>query len=910
MKMMSRLNSRLLFALVGTVALAGGLPSVHAASAPAAVMQASQDNVTRATLANGLRVVIVRDTLAPMVTTQITYLTGGYQSPVAAPGTGHALEHMMFRDSKGLTGVQLRKMTGKMGARNNAFTTEDATQYYFLAPSQYVDMLLHIESLRMRGAQLTDKGWSLERGAIEQEVSRNVSNPATLAYAEARQQLFAGTGYAHTALGSRATFDKTSSVDLRAFYDRWYQPNNAILVIVGDVDAQAVLAKVKQLFGDIPRGNVPKKAPLNLRPVKPVTIARTTPAATGGVRLMYRAPGRRSPDYAAMRVLVQALNNARSKFSALEASGKLMSVGVGMQAFSDSGIGSIGASFPKGGDSAEAVAELDHVLDDILAQGVSKELVATVQRKEKASFEFDKNDPANLASTWSDVLAWAGLNSPQEALDRILAVTPADVDRVAHKYFGTDRRITLVLTPSTDGKRPSDSKGFGGTETFASDDTEDAPLPEWARKQLANLQMPHWTLDPVTMRLDNGITLIVQPETISKTVVVRGQVDNNPDLQAPTGQKGIEWLLDGLFSYGTQALDRAAFHKALDDIAASGSAGRKFALQVPSEHFDRGMQLLAANMLRPRLPAEAFKVKQQSLAQSLKGQLDSPNYKMKRALYEGLLPAGDPDLRQATAEKMNSLTLKDVKDYYAKVFRPDMTTIVVVGDVTPEQAKAQVEKWFGGWKATGPKPNVVFAPVPANGASQKMVKNPYASQDKVYLAQLLAGMDSSNPDRYALQLGNQVLGGNGFASRLMQDIRVKHGYAYGARSNVQFDRSRTYFFVSYGSDADKVKPVNDLIYENIKRMRTTLVSDEDLLDAKQASIRSIPLRVASVGDIAGALLHWSVEGEPLDKPIVAARHYLDMTPEQVRAAYQKYIKPENMVQVVMGPVPEDYPEEH
>ena len=136
------------------------------AQAPAA--SAPQSNVLRATLDNGLRVVIVHDALAPMVTTQITYMAGSYETPAGFPGTAHALEHMMFRDSKGLSGAQLNEMTGKMGAENNAFTTNDATQYYFVAPAQYVDLLLKIEATRMRGAQLMDKDWGLEKGAIEQ----------------------------------------------------------------------------------------------------------------------------------------------------------------------------------------------------------------------------------------------------------------------------------------------------------------------------------------------------------------------------------------------------------------------------------------------------------------------------------------------------------------------------------------------------------------------------------------------------------------------------------------------------------------------------------------------------------------------------------------------------------------------
>ena len=238
--------------------LAGPWPA-RAASAPSAP---PSGGVLRAVLDNGLRVVIVRDALAPVVTTQVTYLAGGYQTPKGFPGTAHALEHMMFRGSKGLTGAQLNEITGKMGGESNAFTTNDATQYTFVAPSAYLDVLLRIEAGRMRGALLTDADWKLERGAIEQEVSRDISDPGFLAFERAERILYADTGYAEDPLGTRPSFDKTTSKMLRAFYEDWYQPGNAILVIVGDVDPPATLDNVKALFGSMTSRPTPARKPI------------------------------------------------------------------------------------------------------------------------------------------------------------------------------------------------------------------------------------------------------------------------------------------------------------------------------------------------------------------------------------------------------------------------------------------------------------------------------------------------------------------------------------------------------------------------------------------------------------------------------------------------------------------------
>ncbi len=885
--------------VLGLAGLSGAACARNTSGTPAA---ATANDVLRATLGNGLRVVIVRDTLAPMVTTQITYLAGGYQTPKGYPGTAHALEHMMFRDSKGMSGSQLNEMTGKMGGQNNAFTTNDATQYYFVTPASYLDILLNIEALRMRGALLTDKDWGLEKGAIEQEVSRDISQPSYLAFEKAERVLYAGTGYEEDPLGTRPSFDKTTSKILRKFYNDWYVPNNAILVIVGDVEPQSTLAEVKKLFGSVPRSDTPKRTEPKLKPVKAQTITSTTPDATGSVWFMYRMPGQTSKDNAAAQILMDVLNNARSNLSELAAQGKVLSADAGVQPFSYGGIGIVDVGFPKGGDAKQAQQHLEDVMANLLKDGVPADLVEAARRSELASFEFNKNSAVSQASAWSQALAWQGLDSPAEAEERLRNVSVDDVNRVARHYLKPDQRVTVILTPDPNGKRPPNSSGFGGTESFGGDDKLDVALPDWATHSLAKLEMPHWTLNPVEMKLDNGITLIVQPTDVSKTVTVVGHVDNDSGLQEPKGQEGVGRLLGSLFDYGSTSLDRTAFHKALDEIAATESGGTDFQLAVPTAGFDRGMQLLADNELHPALPQEAFNVQQKTLSRTLAGELQSPRYKMFRALEKGLLPAGDPELREAVPATVDKLTLKDAKDFYASSYRPDLTTIVVVGDIAPDQARAAVTKYFGDWKASGSKPDVIPKPVPLNPPGYTVVENSYASQDQVLLGHML-DLNLHNPDRYALTLGNDVLGGNGFASRLMVDIRVKHGYAYGAGSGMSFRRSRSVFYMQYGSDPTKVQPVDGLLDENLLAMQNTPVKDTELNNARQYEIRSIPVSVSSVNRIASSLLAWSYNGEPLDQPMVAARYYLNLTAAQVQAAFKKYLHPKHMVQVVMGPKP-------
>jgi zinc protease len=311
------------------------------------------------------------------------------------------------------------------------------------------------------------------------------------------------------------------------------------------------------------------------------------------------------------------------------------------------------------------------------------------------------------------------------------------------------------------------------------------------------------------------------------------------------------------------------------------------------------MQLLADNELHPAFPAAAFPVVRQQVAQGLVGLLQSPSYRTRRALAHALAPEGDPSLREATPQSVMALQPSDLQDFFKAAYRPDLTTIVVAGDVTPERARRVVGVTFGSWQATGPTPAIDLPPVGPSHASAARVPDPTAVQDSVTLAETVP-LSVSDPDRFTLMLGNTILGG-GFFSRLYRDLRIKSGYVYSVDSELDWHRTRSEYAVSFGSDPQNVDRAHALLVRDVKDMQTGPVSATELTRAKAQMLRRLPMQRASIDAIAGLYLRLIDLGLPLDTPQIGAHRIFAATAGDIQSAFGKYLRPDDLAQVVKGP---------
>ena len=858
--------------------------------------------IKRATLDNGLRVVVVRNTLAHVATVYLNYIAGGEETPAGFPGMAHAQEHMAFRGCAGVSADQTAAVFAQLGGDGDADTQQNITQYFSTVPAQDVDVALHLYASCMQKVDDNDAQWAQEKGAIEQEVARDLSNPTYKFLTRLNQDLFAGTPYAQDALGTKESFDKTTGKMLTDFYSQWYAPNNAILVVVGDVDPDATIASIRKVYGSIPKRTVAAHPSVNLQPVKSESFTLDSNLPYTLMFVAYRFPGTDSPDYAASKILADALASQRGNLYALVPQGKALAAEFGIaETYPKASVGYALGALPAGADSTAIIASIKQILADYLKNGIPADLVEAAKRSEIAGAEFQRNSIPGLAALWSEALAGEGRQSPDEDVEAMKRVTTDDVNRVAHAFLLDNQSITATLKPRASGA-PVSAKGFGGGETLTAAPTKPVELPDWAKATLSSLAVPKEGIHPVDLTLSNGIRLIVQSVDVAPTITVMASIRHESKLETPPGKEGVSDVIEDLFNYGTKTLDRVAFQKALDDIGATEGGGVNFSVKVLKQYFSRGVELLADNELNPAFPADAFRVVQQQTAGFTAGNLASPEYRASRALDAGLYPKGDPELREATPKSILSLTPADVQNYYASTFRPDLTTIVVIGDVTAADAKATIEKWFGNWKATGAKPQTVLPPVPPNKATAMNVPDPGAVQDSVSLGEEIS-ITRTSPDYYPLQLGNFVLGGGFYATRLYHDLRQEAGYVYNVDNYLSASLTRATYSVIYGCDPANVSKARTLIQRDLKAMQSDNVTPGELQQAKALLLRQIPLSESSEDAIATALIRRIQLDLPLDEPFRAAQRYFNMTADEVRAAFAKWIRPNDFVQVVRGPAP-------
>lgn len=857
-------------------------------------------DVLRDTLPNGLRVVIVRDALAPMVATRLVYFAGSTEASADFPGTAHALEHMMFRGTPTLDASQLNRVTQATGGTVNAVTDYDYTHYLFNVMSADLPVILRIEADRMRNLALTPAQWARERGAIAQEVSADRSRTELRADEAFRAAIYAGTPYAWTPLGTRQSFDATDIDRLKRFYQSWYAPNNALLLIVGDVDPHRTRDLVRADFAAIPRRDLPSRPVVP--PAPPAAGEQTvhTDGAMGEVVIGWRMPGLEDRDAAALMIMADAISNQRGALGRLGFEGKALGSSFSYTANHGAGFAEAAIAFPHDGDPRPFLVALRTVLAGYREHGIPSDLVEAAKRARIRSAAFAGNSITGLAQTWLETLADWRMPDPDRLISRYAAVTPARVNALVRRFLAPDHAVIQFRLPSGHAAAVAD-KGFGGVESFGDSAGAEVELPLWARSVLTMPPTPHHAPPAADWVLANGLRLIVRPMHQTHSILMLGTVHENADLEQPAGQEGVSALTTALCRFGTAVRDRIAIAKAADDIGGQINCGTTFGVAARTQDFGAALALLGDIELHPAFRDADVALVRDNLAKAQQGALRMPVHAFYRAAMQATVPKGDPSLREATPQTIARLTRDDVVAYFRRAYRPDMTAIEVIGDITPQAARAAVWKAFGGWTARGPKPETIDPPVPVPKVASIQMDGDGRTQDQVSLTELVS-LRQATPDRIAFSVGNAVLS-RGFSSRLYQALRERTGYVYDVTADVEAQERRGAFMISFGADPAKVGLVKAEIRAVLDDLRTRPVSDAELGRVKAGMLRTAAMENQSLESIAGRDVWFAVHDLPPDQANRNLAVIAATTAEQVRDLFAREIHPDQLSTFIYGPAP-------
>lgn len=880
-------------------------------AAATSLQAASTIEFTQETLPNGLKVIYAPLHQAPVVHVRLFYHVGSRNERPDRQGFAHMFEHMMFRGSEHVAPEEHMRLIRIVGGTCNAFTTFDQTVYLNTVPANQLELPLYLEADRMASFKVSDNIYQIERKVVGEEARLRENKPYGTVYEEFLKNAFTTHSYQWTAIGKMDHLAVAQSSELQEFFNHYYVPNNAILVIAGDFDPAATKDLVHKYFSWIPRGadvdtSVPQEP--EQKEARRAEIVKSVPLSV--LLKGWHVPGYAAADRPALSLLStilaagsssrldrQLVNNADPLCSDVDAN-------VGQM--EDPSLFSINATALAGKPMDTIESTILAAISDVQANGVTEEELAKAKTLHRVGTIRSRDTAEALATQLGTQALMAGDPNRVNTLeDRYQAVTVADIRAVAQKYLRPENSTTLLVKPGSHANainygeaaaapvKPAEPKPVSPKPvTFPSDWQPKAPINQ---KQLA----AHY--DKGTEMTVAGVKVIVMKDSrlpiVNWDLTIRGGSDGEPE-----GKDGLGSLTAALMRRGAGDMNYKQLSQELESrgIAISVSDGgdhTKIAGMSTTDQVDYMMDIATKIFREPTFPADEFaKLKAQTLS-GLRVSKDTPNNVASEELMAALYP-DSPQGRTATVASVSSVTLDDVKNYYKTTFRPEGAFLLISGDVTEASAKALAEKLLANWPAGAP-PVAEYKPAKAPPHRRIiLVDRPNSKQATIRIG--IPAYDLRSPEKFAGSVGSQILSA-GIDSRLGRYVRAQKGLAYGVTGNFSATRHGGTFTAGTDTAIRSTGAAIEAILKVLNDVCTDTVTDEELSQTKSRVAGSMVLATQTVGQLAGLRSQIILNDYPLDYYDVYPSRIAAVNAEQIRDVMKKYVLPDHLVIVVVAP---------
>ncbi len=926
--MSGKLTLRTLFMAIGVIAVSACQhlqeEQVNSQSDTAATTSSSVSiPYEKYTLDNGLTVILHEDHSDPLVHVDVTYHVGSAREEIGKSGFAHFFEHMMFQGSKHVADEQHFKVITESGGNLNGTTNTDRTNYFETVPANQLEKVLWLESDRMGYLleAVDQTKFENQRETVKNERAQRVDNqPYGLRFELNGEALYPeGHPYSWMTIGYVEDLDRVDVNDLKAFFKRWYGPNNAVLTIGGDIDVAKTKAWVKKYFGEIPAGPAveePEPQPVRLNETRYVTLEDKVHLPL--LQITYPTVYGRHEDEAPLDVLADILGGGKTSLFYKN----LVKEGMAVQAVVSHPCRELACEFqllalanPAKITSLSTLQDvLNKTLKEFEARGVTTDDLARTKGKIEARTVF------GLQSVSGKVSALAAnetfYQTPDliaEDIERYNAVTAEGIMRVYNKYIKDANSVVLSVVPKGQVQLAAAKQNFERPVRNIEIETAEVSDEEAftsAESSFDRSEMPKAGEAPVVevpdyweAELANGIEILGVTSTETPTVTLTLGMDGGMLLD-PEGKAGTAYLTALLMNETTKNYSNEELANELAKLGSAirfSTAGRYSQVYVSTltKHLDETLALLKEKLFNPAFTQEDFNRMKERVVQGLQQQAKTPSSLARRA--RDLILFGEenrvslPD--EGTLESVQNITLEDVKAFYTNYYSPDKASIVVVGNL-PKETMVNTLDFIGQWKGRTYE-FADYSDFPKYEENQIfLVDSPEAVQSVVYLVDRSLPFDATG-DHFKSRLMNFPLGG-AFNSRINLNLREDKGFTYGANSGFVGGKTLGWFEASTDLTAANTAEGISEILKEINRYRTEGVTEEEIAFMRNAFTLSDALEFetpASKARFLRQLLSYDLEKGYREEQLAIINN---IDKEAVDALAKQYLNLDKMQIIVVG----------